>query len=139
MMVKKNLGGLSLLTKTISFAVIFLLITGVAVWIFTAFEPFKQEAFIGDTIEKIAVYNAEAAEPSETMTDKGQIENIVKCMNTCKREEMSPEASYQALDATLILYGEEENYEVGVWQDGSTVSFVYDATIIESELEPFPW
>ncbi|MGG1593899.1 hypothetical protein [Terribacillus saccharophilus] len=126
-----------MLAKTISFIVIFLLVIGVAVWIFAAFEPFKQEAFIEDTIEKIEVYDAEATEPSETITEKGQVESIVTCINTCKREEMSPEASYQAIDATLILYGEEENYEVGVWQGGSTVSFVYDATIIESEFEPF--
>lgn len=90
-----------------------------------------------DTIEKIEVHNAEATEPSETITEKEQIENIVTCINTCKREKMSPEASYQALDATLILYGEEDNYEVGVWQDGSTISFVYDATIIESAFDPF--
>lgn len=138
MMVKKNLGGLSLLSKTVSFVVFFLLVIGIAVWIFTVFEPFKQEAFIDDTIEKIEVYDAEATEPSETITDKGQVENIMKCMNTCKREEMSPEASYSAFNATLILYGEKDDYEVGVWQNGSTVSFVYNTTIIDSEFEPFP-
>ena len=127
-----------MLAKTISFVVIFLLITGIVVWILAAFEPFKQEAFIEDTIKKIEVYDAEATEVSETITDSDRVENILECINTCKREEMSPEASYSALDVTLILYGEEDNYEVGVWQGGSTVSFVYDATIIDSELEPFP-
>lgn len=123
--------------KTINFIVIFLLITGIVVWILAAFEPFKQEAFIEDTIKKIEVYDAQATEVSETITDIDRIENILECINTCKREEMSPEASYSALDVTLILYGEEDNYEVGVWQGGSTVSFMYDATIIDSELEPF--
>ncbi|MEC0304046.1 hypothetical protein [Terribacillus saccharophilus] len=124
--------------KTINFIVIFLLITGIVVWILAAFEPFKQEAFIEDTIKKIEVYDAQATEVSETITDIDRVKNILECINTCKREEMSPEASYSALDVTLILYGEEDNYEVGVWQGGSTVSFVYDATIIDSELEPFP-
>lgn len=91
-----------------------------------------------DTIEKIEVYDTEATVPSETITDTEQVEYILECINTCKREEMSPEATYQALDASLILYGEEDNYEVGIWQGDSTVKFVYDATIIESELEPFP-
>lgn len=126
-----------MLARTISLLVSFLLLTGVTVWIFAAFEPFKQETFIEDTIEKIEVYEAEAAEPSETITDKKQIENILECINTCKREEMSPEASYSALDATLTLYGEEDDYEVGIWQGGSMVSFVYDGTIIGSEFEPF--
>lgn len=125
-----------MLTKTILLLIIFL--TGVTVWIFAAFKPFKQDALIEDTIRQIEVYAPEATKSSVTVTDKERIDYIPICINTCKREEMSPEASYQALDATLILYGAEENYEVGVWQDGSTVSFVYDGTIIGSEFEPFP-
>ncbi|PAE15927.1 hypothetical protein CHH91_09775 [Virgibacillus sp. 7505] len=127
-----------MLTKTIRFLIIFLLLTGVTVLIFAAFKPFKQDALIEDTIRQIEVYAPEATKSSVTVTDKERIDSILKCINTCKREEMSPEASYQALDATLILYGAEDNYEVGVWQEGSTVSFVYDGTIIGSEFEPFP-
>ncbi|PAD37764.1 hypothetical protein [Terribacillus sp. 7520-G] len=124
-----------MIAKTISFIVICLLITGVVVWTFAAFD---EKTVIKDKIERIEVYKAEAAEPSETITDKGYIEGLLKCINECEREEMSQEASYAAADVNLILYGEKADYEVGVWQQAGTVSFVYDAAIIDSDLEPFP-
>lgn len=127
-----------MLAKTIRFLIIFLLLTGVTVWIFAAFKLFKQDALIEDNIGQIEVYAPEATKSSVTVTDKERIDYILKCINTCKRDEMNPEASYSALDGTLILYGEEDDYEIGIWQGGSTVSFVYDGAIIGSEFEPFP-
>ncbi|WP_366248777.1 hypothetical protein [Terribacillus aidingensis] len=127
-----------MLANTIRFLIIFLLLTGVTVWIFAAFKPFKQDALIEDTIRQIEVYVPEATNSSVTVTDKERVDYILKCINTCKRDEMRPEASYSAFDATVILYGEEDDYEIGIWQGGSTVSFVYDGTIIDSVFEPFP-
>ncbi|MFB1100137.1 hypothetical protein [Terribacillus sp. JSM ZJ617] len=63
-----------MLTKTIRFLIIFLLLTGVTVWIFAAFKPFKQDALIEDTIGQIEVYAPEAIKSSVTVTDKERID-----------------------------------------------------------------
>ncbi|PAD21471.1 hypothetical protein [Terribacillus saccharophilus] len=127
-----------MLSKTISFLIVFLLIIGVIVWILAAFEPFQKEAFIEEKIERIEVYDAKSTDPSTTITDQVQIKEIVECINECEREEMHETASYAAVDVTLIMYSNNDDYEVGVYQGDGNVSFVYDATIIDSELEPFP-
>lgn len=128
-----------MLAKAINFVIILLLIVGVSIWILGAFKPFQQEAIIEDEIERIEVYEAGASAASQTITDKEMVENILECMNnTCDREEMSPVASYSAVDGNLILFGANDNYEVGIYQGSGTVGFVYDGTIIDSELDPFP-
>ncbi|SDC89782.1 hypothetical protein SAMN05421663_10517 [Terribacillus halophilus] len=123
-----------MLAKTICFIIIFLLITGVVVWILASF---NQEAIIEDKINRIEVYDADAAEPSATITDKNQVEDILECINECERKEMHETASYASFDETLILYGNENEYEVGIWQGGGAVSFVYGGMIITGNLESF--
>lgn len=91
-----------------------------------------------DKIGRIEVYDANAAEPSVTITDKNQVKDILECINECERKKMHETASYAGFDATLILYGNENEYEVGIWQGGRAVSFVYGEMIIISNLESFP-
>ncbi|QXE02250.1 hypothetical protein [Terribacillus sp. DMT04] len=124
-----------MLAKLIKIVIVLLLIVGVGIWIFDAF---KYEALIEDKIKRIEVYPAGASSASQTITNKDTVENILECMNkTCGREEMSEVASYADVDGRLILSGASNTYEVGIYQGSGTVDFVYDGTIMDSEMKPF--
>ncbi|WP_077305172.1 hypothetical protein [Terribacillus halophilus] len=128
-----------MLAKVINVVIVLLVLVGIGVWILSALKPFQNEALIEDKIDRIEVYQAGASAASQTITDKDMIEDILECMNTtCDREEMSEVASYAAVDGSLLFFGTNDKYEVGIYQDRGTVSFVYDGTIIDSEFEPFP-
>jgi hypothetical protein len=131
---EKNSRGDFLLTKIINVVIVLLLIVGVGVWMYDAF---KKEALIKDKIERIEVHQAEASAASQTITDKDTVETILECMNkTCAREEMSPQASYAAVDGKLILFGASDTYEVGIYQGSGTVGFVTMAPLFIANLNP---
>ncbi|MFP7494634.1 hypothetical protein SFC66_12665 [Terribacillus saccharophilus] len=123
-----------MIARIITFLIVFLLLVGVVAWIVDAF---KQEAFIEDSIERIEVYDAESTTPANTISDADQIDDILDCINACEREELVETALFTSIDVTLILYGKEEDYNVGVMQSDGAVRFTYDNNIISSAFEPF--